>query len=503
MSNIELPFSGACKPVTLAGYSLLQQGVESLAIVENNGMCIDTAYVERQMAVLDKRIRVLKHALQATQLWHKWRKAFGSKANLTSHDQLGHMLFVVLGHPVTMRTESGQPSTDEDHLQTVKSKFVAAYVKLMKLSKLRNTYLKNIQLETMDGKLHPFFNLHIARTFRSSSDSINFQNQPTRDPEMGRIVRRCFVARKNHVIVEADYSGIEVRVAACYHKDPNMLRYIKDTTRDMHRDMAMQIYKLPKEEMTKALRSMAKSGFVFSQFYGDYYVHNAELMWDSIQKYDLKTASGVPLRDWLGEHGIVARGNCDPKKKPERGTFERHMQEVENDFWNNRFAVYGQWRKDWYAAYLRNGYFDTYTGFRFTGRMNRKQAINAPVQGSAFHCLLWSLNQVVRKLPRACPRSYVTGQIHDSLVGDVHINEIDAYLRLTYKVMTEHIKEWAPWLNVPLDVEADVTPVNGTWWDKQPITYNAKDDTFSIEHKKTKEVRTSSSAQELIEFITN
>jgi hypothetical protein len=69
--------------------------------------------------------------------------------------------------------------------------------------------------------------------------------------------------------------------------------------------------------------------------------------------------------------------------------------------------------------------------------------------------------------------------------------------------MTEHIKEWAPWLNVPLDVEADVTPVNGTWWDKQPITYNAKDDTFSIEHKKTKEVRTSSSAQELIEFITN
>ncbi|NIS13857.1 MAG: hypothetical protein GWN12_18860, partial [Thermoplasmata archaeon] len=88
------------------------------------------------------------------------------------------------------------------------------------------------------------------RTFRSSSDSFNFQNIPIRDLELARLIRQAIIARSGHRLVEIDYSGVEVHVAACYHQDPTMLEYLEDKSKDLHRDMAMEIFKLPLEELT-------------------------------------------------------------------------------------------------------------------------------------------------------------------------------------------------------------------------------------------------------------
>src|SRR5690606_20675796 len=102
----------------------------------------------------------------------------------------------------------------------------------------------------------------------NSSDSPNFQNLPIRNPKMAKIIRSAFIPRSDrHVLVEIDYSGIEVRVAACYHKDPVMIEYINDPTKDMHRDMAAQCYLAPPEQVSKQMRYCGKNMYVFPQFY--------------------------------------------------------------------------------------------------------------------------------------------------------------------------------------------------------------------------------------------
>ena len=115
-------------------------------------------------------------------------------------------------------------------------------LRIRKLKKVRDTYLEGFLREQVNGYIHPFFNLHLVRTYRSSSDHPNFQNIPKRDKEAMNIVRRAIFPRPGHQLLELDYSGLEVRIAACYHKDKTMLRYIGDPHSDMHGDMAKQIF---------------------------------------------------------------------------------------------------------------------------------------------------------------------------------------------------------------------------------------------------------------------
>lgn len=272
--------------------------------------------------------------------------------------------------------------------------------------------------------------------------------------------------------MEVDYSGVEVRVAACYHKDPRMIQYIVDPSSDMHRDMAAQIFMLETDKVEKAVRHSSKNQFVFPQFYGDYYLNSAKAMWGSITKFNLENGDGVRLDKHLKKKGISDRGACNSKEKPIKGTFEYHMREVENDFWGNRFGVYGDWKKDWWSRYQRTGGFKTLTGFRIDGVMGKNDVINYPVQGSAFHCLLWSLCQMSKEIRRRKMNTYLCGQIHDSIVADVPIEEAEDFLHLVKYVMTERIKKWATWLNVPLDVEAEVVPVGKTWYDKKEVEFS-------------------------------
>lgn len=457
-------------PHKIKAYNLLHQGAIALAQVEANGIRMDVKYLKTAIKKTEKKILDLTKELKEGKVGKLWKKVYGHKMNFQSTDQLGVILFDKLGLECTAYTATGKPKTDETALMAVSHPFVKKYLKIKKLSKANTTYLKGLLRETIDGYLHPFFNLNTALTFRSSSDSPNFQNIPVRIEEIRKLVRQAFIARKGNHLVEIDYGGIEVRVAACYHKDPRMISYIKNPKKDMHRDMAIECYKLRKDQVTKEIRFYGKNCFVFPQFYGSVYTDCASHLWEAIDTADLKTAQGIPLKRHLAKKGIRKLGDCDIKEKPEVGTFEYHLRQVERKFWNERFPVYAEWKKHWYRRYLKRGWFVTKTGFTCKGFFKRNEAINYPVQGSAFHCLLWSLIRLVtRELKKHKMKSLIVGQIHDSILCDVPDEELDEFLVLANDVMTKQlVKEWK-WIKVPLEVEAEVCPLDGTWADKKEM----------------------------------
>lgn len=450
----------------------MQRGAVALAEVECNGIRIDEKYLHDAIRKTAAQIKQMESDLRENEVCKVWRKCYGRAMNMNSNAQLGRVLFDEMGFPVTDYTENGNYKTDEGALRKIDHPFIDMYFECEKLKKAKSTYLEGLAREVVNGFLHSFFNLHIARTFRSSSEAINFQNIPIRNKKMNELIRTAFIPRKGRHLVEIDFSGIEVRIAACYHKDPMMLKYIKDPTKDMHRDMAMQCYKLPQEEVTKDIRYCGKNMFVFPQFYGDYYIDCARSLWEAVARMNLQTTSEVDLYNHLRDCGITKLGDLDPDKRPKRGTFECHIKEVERSFWEDRFPVYNNWKRRWYKRYLQKGWFPTKTGFVCQGHMSRNDVINYPVQGSAFHCLLWSLIELVDELRKRRMKSLVVGQIHDSIVADVPDSELDKFIRLAYEIMTERLMDHWRWIIVPLEVEAEATDVNKPWATKKVYELN-------------------------------
>ena len=459
------------RPHNISGYKLLHEGAIALSQVEANGIRIDTAYLQRAIDYSSRKIQKMNDEQKKDKIYKTWKKTFGAKTNMGSREQLGKILFTIMDYPCSTYTKTGRPKTDGAALNTVDLDFVKNFLELESLKKVRSTYLTGILRQTVDGVLHPFFNLNLVRTYRGSSDSPNFTNIPVRDPKMKKLVRRAFIARKNHRITEVDYGGVEIASTACYHKDPRMISYIKNDKLDLHRDMAAQCYMLPKKAVSKDARYCGKNMFIFPEFYGDYYIMCAQHLWEAIGKMNLKRVGGeeLDLYSHLKSKGIYKLGACNPEKRPRKGTFEKRIKEVEDEFWNERFPIYRDWKEKWYKAYLKKGYFDTLTGFRIEGFLKRNAVINYPAQATAFHFLLWSLIGIQKLLKKYKMKSLIVGQIHDSIVGDTHKKELRNYLEICQQVMTIDIRKYWKWINIPLKVEAEVAPVGGSWYEKQEV----------------------------------
>ncbi len=454
----------AMKATIANAYKLMHEGTLAHAEIEAAGIRIDVARLDRTIKGVGDRIEQLTDRLKQDEVWTAWKRRFGSQANMGSRPQLGKILFDELGYKSTTVTKTGRPKMDKAELVRLDLPFVKRFLQLEDMKKLKSTYLMGVRREVVDGYLRPSFNLHLARTYRPSSNQPNFQNIPIRDKRVGKMIRSCFIPRNGHVLVEIDYGALEVRVSACYNRDPVLMEYICDPAKDMHRDMAAECYMLSKEQVTKDVRFYAKNQFVFPEFYGSYYVQCAPNLWDAIASGGLTTADGVPLRKHLAEKGISELGYCQPTEKPKDGTFEKHIQQVEQDFWGHRFRIYAQWKLDWFRKYQKRGWFDMLTGFHVDGVYGRNDVINYPVQGSAFHCLLWSLIKLVRWMQKKKMRSVVVGQIHDSIVADVHRSELDDYLAMAKRIMTEDIRREWKWIIVPLSIGVEVAETN--WHEK-------------------------------------
>jgi hypothetical protein len=260
--------------------------------------------------------------------------------------------------------------------------------------------------------------------------------------------------------------GAGVVIKNCYHKDPVMLKYLNDPSSDMHSDMAQEIFILPRlnQSLKKldggdTLRQSAKNGFVFPQFYGDYFVacaFNIACSWCKLPQ------SGV----WEPDQGIVFNGKPIVQHLLEKDidsldVFTSHMEKVEKNFWNRRFKVYNEWRKSWYGEYQKTGEFEMKTGFKVSGLLHKNQVINYPVQGSAFHCLLKSLIEMVSRMKGW--KSKVIGEIHDSMIIDAHPSEIDDICALAQKICTEELPADWPWIIVPMRVEIAASEIDGNW----------------------------------------
>jgi len=431
---------------------------------------MDVDYLKESIRSTGLQIKKLSSKLKDHKIYKTWRREYGSRTNLGSREQLGKILFDIMKYPCSFPpTETGRPKADEAALNSTGLKFVERYLKMEKLKKARSTYLQGFLRETTDGFLHPNFPLHLVQTYRGSSSSPNFTNIIKKNPELAKLIRRAFIARKNHQIIETDFKGIEVCCGTCYHKDPQMIKYIKNPSKDMHRDAACDCYMIKKNQVSWDARDTGKNMFIFPQFYGDWHKHCAKSMWNAIIERNIRTTDGLNLIKHLERKGITRLGNCDPDEEPEEGTFERHIQKVEYIFWNKKFKVYNQWKKDWWEQYLELGWFKTLTGFVIEGDLNRKQVINYPVQGSAFHWLLWSLIRIQKIMTKHKMKSLIVGQIHDSIIGDIHKKERKDYLEIVKQVIYEDIRKHWKWIIVPLTVEVGVAPVGSSWYDTKEI----------------------------------
>lgn len=456
-------------PNTAAAYELFHEGILALARAEMQGMRIDMDYVAQTRQELTVRIQKAEKQLKETAFYRHWQHTSKGEPNYNSDKQLAYFLYNVKKLTPTKTTASGQGSTDDEALKQLQLPELDTILEIRRLTKARDTYLEAFAREQVKGVLHPQFNLHNVVSYRGSSDSPNFQNIPKRDKEVMKLVRNAIYPRVGHQLMEVDFSGLEVSIAACYHKDPTMIKYLTSDHSDMHGDMAAQIFCIKDYDREipeyKHLRQAAKNGFVFPQFYGDYYKNNAIglCQWVELPRTTWKAGQGrqLPGGTYISNHlrdqGIKSFDD-----------FCQHLQEIEKHFWGTRFKVYGQWKERWYAEYLKNGYMDSHTGFRFTGEMRKNEIINYPVQGAAFHCLLWCFIRLDKVIREKGWNSRLIGQIHDAMIIDVDPTELPKISKMIRRITMQDLAQNWKWINVPLSVEADLGDVDGSWATLKP-----------------------------------
>lgn len=466
-------------------YRLIHEGSLALSRISANGVRINEKYLTEKTTQLKQEISELETTMKKDRIWKIWERTYGMKAEIGKRQQLSKVLHEKLGYKIHDYTEKSKElekkhwraKTDKTALERIKEPFVQQFLKIEGKKKTLSTYFIGLEREMVlarDGcwYIHPIYNLNIASTYRSTCTAPNFQNVPKRDEEMYKLVRQCYLPHPGHHLVEIDFSTLEVRIAYCYHQDPVMRKYLTDKTTDMHRDMASELFLLDKEEIArwgkKTCRDSAKNQFVFPEFYGSVYFQCAKNIWERMkrQKWEIGTSDSDQVLQTvmqnLKKKGISKLGKCDPELEAVKGTFEYHVQQVEKKLWST-FKVYSQWKREWFDAYMRTGSFEMLTGFVVNTGHKRNDVINYPVQGSAFHCLLWCLIELDKWLIKHDMKSKIIGEIHDSMVLSVHPSELQEVLHRAHWIMTYLLPQAWKWINIPLEIEIDVAPVDEDW----------------------------------------
>ena len=460
--------SDTINPKTYEAYQLLHKGTLALARAERQGIHVDVDYIESKQKELTEKIDQLETEFKSSRFYLHWEHVRKGKVDIYSPTQLRHFLYDVKKYEAPKRTEKGSESTDNETLLSFGEPALNILCRAKQYKQTRDTFLKSFLNEEVRGIMHPFYNLNLAKSFRSSSNSPNFQNIPKRDEEIMSIVRGAIIPRPGHILMEVDFSGMEVRVSCCYNKDPNLIRDVTNPAFDMHRDLAIQIFKLDKFDKDidpyKTLRQAAKNGFVFPQFYGSYYKNcspNLACTWGKMSRGKWEHGEGIQMeKGTLSDH-LISKGikSLDD--------FTEHLRGIEKYFWEERFPDYAEWKERWWNVYKKYGYFDLYTGFRCNGVMYKEQVTNLPIQGSAFHCLLWSFIRVDEVMQEERWDTRLIGQIHDSMVFDAHPDEIDHVINTVHRITSEELPNAWKWIIVPMEVEVERCPVDGSWATKK------------------------------------
>jgi len=444
-------------------YDFFLAGVLALGNITENGMHIDEDYFKQKNIELGDKLEELENSIYTSPEGLKWFELKDRNLEISKDAQTKSLVLDVLKLKISKETkgstkEKPKYSVDKEVLKELSGKhqIFADIIFWREADKLKSTYVGGFLRESIGGVIHPNQNLHTTKTYRPSTTSPNFANIPKRDKQMQKLVRTGVIPRKGHQLLTVDFDGIEVMSGCFYHKDPVMIDYVTNPANDMHRDMALRLFKLDPEQITKEIRYEAKSGFVFPEFYGDYYRSCARLLWDAAGRLD--TNGGLLLRYWLEDQGIK-----------NYKAFESHVKEEERIFWKEKFKVFDKWKAQAWEEYLDKGYVEYLTGFRCGGVLDKKNVVNYPFQGTAFHLLLWSLIGLEKETHAQGWWSQVCLQVYDEIMFDVHPSELEELVPLIRDTMTVKIRKQFPWINVPLSVEIKVSAVDGNWFEMEEL----------------------------------
>jgi uracil-DNA glycosylase family 4 len=447
-------------------YKFFMRGLRTMGTIQLNGICIDMDYYRNTEKELEIKIKELNKYLHEGWEARKFKESFGKEINIASNQDLGKLFYEVLGK-LPIKTAAGNYKTDKTTLEKLNLPFVDKLLEIKKLEKVRGTYLAQFVREEVNGKIYPFWDLHIPVSYRSSGSRPNMQNIPSRDQTVKNLVRRGIVPAKNCRIGEQDFGGAETVVSAAYHKDPQFIHDI--TVGDMHRDLTMELFMIPFDLMNadnpiydsdqkkkiKNLRFYGKNNWTFAQFYGDWFGSCAPNLWANVVEAGLLMPNGVSVKEHLESKGIYELGWME-KWEPTPGSFLEHCKKIEDQMWNVRFSKYTQWKKDIVEFYQKYGFIENFFGFRFQGYMDKKQCTNFPIQSASFHLLVYTLNEVQKVINKNKLRTRIIGQVHDSILSNIHKDETEFYVENVERIVAS-LPSVFPWLIVPMEIETDLS----------------------------------------------
>jgi DNA polymerase-1 len=387
--------------------------VKVLADMEKEGIRLDVPFLKSLSQELDKDIKTLEATIF---------EIAGEKFNLASPKQLGDILFekLKLGGPKQKKTKTGQYATGEEILSYLAkdSEIVSAILDWRSLIKLQNTYVEALplQVDVVTKRIHTDYMQTVAATGRLSSTNPNLQNIPIRT-ERGRQIRKAFIARdEDYTIISADYSQIELRIIAALSGEENMIKAFLNNE-DIHKSTASKVFDVPLEEVTREQRSHAKT-VNFGIIYG-------------VSAFGLSNQTNLSRKE--SADLIEAYYKNYPRLKSyiqEQIEFARENGYVQTILGRRRYL------KDINSqnAMVRGG--------------AERNAVNAPIQGSAADIIKIAMINIHKKLSSENWKSKMLLQVHDELVFDVHNSELEKIQPMIKQEMENAFK-----LDVPLTVE--------------------------------------------------
>ena len=384
-----------------------------LAEMEHTGVRVDPEMLKSFGKLLAQKMEtVQKQAFEHA----------GEVFNLNSPKQLGELLFEKLKLPSGKKTKSGY-STNIEVLESLKNRHpvVADVMEFRQLSKLKSTYADGLLAEIAgDGRIHTTFQMMTTATGRLSSTEPNLQNIPVRS-ELGSELRKMFVAAPGHLLIDADYSQIELRILACISGD-NAMQEAFRSGEDIHTATASQVFHVPPDQVTPDMRRKAKA-VNFGIVYG-------------ISRFALAEDIGV-------------------SRKEADEYMNRYFQ---------RYSGVRHYMDSIVEQAKHNGFVSTFLGRRrylpelkspvyAIRSFGERVALNAPIQGASADLIKLAMIHVFQRLKREKLRSRLILQIHDELLIESPLEEAAVVERLLKEEM-EHVQPLA----VPLTADVGAGP---------------------------------------------
>ena len=384
---------------------------EILAEMQIEGIYLDQKELIKYGETLKKHIEELRIDIY---------KLADEEFNINSTKQLGVILFEKLKLTPSKKTKSGY-STDVDALEKLKGDhpIIEKILEYRQIAKLNSTYVEGMIpfINTRTGRVHTFFHQTITATGRLSSTEPNLQNIPTRT-ELGKKLRKVFKAEEGKIFLDADYSQVELRVLAHMSNDQTMIEAFNSGA-DIHTISASQVFKVPVEEVSKQLRSKAKA-VNFGIVYGISEFGLAEQI--DIKRNEAKQYIEQYLETY---HGI-----------------KEFMSDIVEDAKRKGYVSTEFGRRRYIPELSSNNYM--------VRKFGDRAAMNTPIQGTAADIMKIAMIKVYKELKERGLKSKIVLQIHDELLLEVLVEEIEEVAKLLKECM-----ESAATLKVPLSVEVE------------------------------------------------